>query len=79
MMETATGGRKMVTHTVLNRKVEWLGGEYNGQWQHYLVETSFDKACSTVEILVESTAVHFSNEVECDAKILSLYLRWVTY
>jgi hypothetical protein len=78
-METAVDGREMVTHTVLNRKVEWLGGEYNGQWQHYLVETFLDEACSTVEILVESTAVQVSNDLECDAKILSLYLRWVTY
>jgi len=43
------------------------------------LETFFDKAGSTVEILVESTAVHFSNEVERDVKILSLDLRWVTY
>jgi len=57
----------------------WLGGEYNGQWQHYLVETSSDEACSTVEILVESTAIHTSNGVEGDAKILSLHLRWETY
>jgi hypothetical protein len=38
-----------------------------------------DKASSTVEIPVESTAVHHCNVVEGDAKNLSLLLRWATY
>jgi len=35
------------------------------------LETSVDEACSTVEILVESTAVQICNGLERDVKILS--------
>jgi len=38
-----------------------------------------DQASSTVEIPVESTAVHHCNVVEGDVKNLSLLLGWATY